>query len=67
MLISQVQTAKDHPDSVNFYLVGFGALLLAAPGLIGAWMLRRGSDETQGIPSPPSAPSQQRPSSSHRR
>lgn len=61
MLYTQTQAP---PERVNFFLIGFGALLLAAPGLIGAFVLSRGSDETPDTPLPPSH-SRQQPSSRH--
>jgi hypothetical protein len=59
MLYTQTQAP---PERVNFFIIGFGALLLAAPGLIGAFVLSRGNDETRDTPSPPSH-SRRQPSS----
>jgi hypothetical protein len=55
-IISQVQVAKDHPESVNFWLLAVGAGLLTAPGAIGLWMVRRGSGDPPDTPEPPSRP-----------
>jgi hypothetical protein len=64
ILVLQALTAKDHPESVNFWLLAVGAGLLTAPGAIGVWMVRRGSGE---IPPTPEPPSRHRPSASQRR
>lgn len=61
-IISQVQIAKDHPESVNFWLLAVGTGLLTAPGAIGIWMIRRGSGETPDTPEPPSQRRQRAPS-----
>lgn len=59
MLYTQTQAP---PERVNFVIIGTGAILVAAPGLIGAWVLSRGSGETRDTPSPPSQSARQRSS-----
>ena len=61
-IFNQVQIAKDHPESVNFFLLAAGVGLLTGPGAIGVFQLRRGNGETPGTPEPPSRP-RSRPSS----
>lgn len=55
-IFNQVQIAKEHPGSVNFYLITAGVALLSAPGVIGAVHVRRGNDATLPTPEPSSSP-----------
>lgn len=66
-IINQVQIAKEHPNSVNFFLIAAGVGLLGAPGVIGVFQVRRGSEATPPTPeqsSSPPAPPQPEPSQS---
>jgi hypothetical protein len=56
MLVSQVNLAKDHPESVNFFLIAAGLVLFGVPGIVGVFQLRRGNNEPPDTPPPPSLP-----------
>jgi hypothetical protein len=60
-IVNQVQIARDHPNSVNFYLVTAGVALLSTPGVIGAVQVRRGNSETPATQEPPSSSPAQAP------
>ena len=64
LLVSQARIAADHPESVNFWLIAAGLVLLNVPGVIGVFALRRGNGEPEDTPEPPSRP---RPRASSRR
>jgi len=55
-IVSQVQIARDHPASVNFFLIAAGVGLLGAPGVIGVFQVRRGNELTPATPEPSSIP-----------
>lgn len=55
-IISQVQIARDHPASVNFFLIAAGVGLLGAPGVIGVFQVRRGNEATPSTPEQSSSP-----------
>lgn len=66
-IVNQVQIAKEHPGSVNFFLIAAGVGLLGAPGVIGVFQVRRGNEaipDTPELPSTPPAPVSSGPSGS---